>query len=261
MKGLGPEGGGEHRRPARKARRPRDRPSGFSSPTCCRSPRSLAADLLDHPASDAVAVAGSARRLGRDLQGRRPDRHRERSRRSWRTALVEHPLAAASGNPGVRVAQVTTQNGVSDRPSDRRAGGLRQPTFSTSPARRRTTSSFASARSSMGLSVSEHGITDRRVRQGRPASRPKRRSTSASASRYIEPELRQARGEIKASRDGELPELVDARTTSRGDLHSHTTLSDGKNDARGDGRSCRERSATPTSRSPTTRPPTASATT
>src|SRR5207245_10254317 len=43
---------------------------------------------------------------------------------------------------------------------------------------------------------------------------------------YIEPELRENRGELEAAAAGELPELI---TTSdlRGDLHSHTTASDG----------------------------------
>ena len=44
---------------------------------------------------------------------------------------------------------------------------------------------------------------------------------------YIEPELREGRGELEAARNGELPELV-TREMIRGDLHSHTTLSDGR---------------------------------
>lgn len=43
---------------------------------------------------------------------------------------------------------------------------------------------------------------------------------------YIEPELREDRGEIKAALDGELPELV-ALDDLRGDLQAHTTASDG----------------------------------
>jgi DNA polymerase (family 10) len=45
---------------------------------------------------------------------------------------------------------------------------------------------------------------------------------------YIEPELREGTGELRAAREGELPELVELGDL-RGDLHSHTTLSDGKN--------------------------------
>ncbi len=44
---------------------------------------------------------------------------------------------------------------------------------------------------------------------------------------YIEPELRENRGEIEAARKGNLPELVTVEDI-RGDLQMHTTASDGK---------------------------------
>lgn len=43
---------------------------------------------------------------------------------------------------------------------------------------------------------------------------------------FIEPELREGRGEVAAALAGRLPRLV-ARTDLRGDLHTHTTASDG----------------------------------
>src|SRR6202042_960685 len=43
---------------------------------------------------------------------------------------------------------------------------------------------------------------------------------------YIEPELRENRGELEAAARHELPQLID-RHDLRGDLHSHTTASDG----------------------------------
>ncbi|MHA3770380.1 DNA polymerase/3'-5' exonuclease PolX [Verrucomicrobiota bacterium sgz303538] len=45
---------------------------------------------------------------------------------------------------------------------------------------------------------------------------------------YIEPELREDRGEIQAAREQRLPKLITLEQI-RGDLHSHTTASDGKN--------------------------------
>lgn len=45
---------------------------------------------------------------------------------------------------------------------------------------------------------------------------------------WIEPELREDRGEIEAARDGKLPRLI-GRADIRGDLHCHTTASDGQN--------------------------------
>jgi DNA polymerase (family 10) len=44
----------------------------------------------------------------------------------------------------------------------------------------------------------------------------------------IEPELREGRGEIEAGDTGELPDLITVEQV-RGDLHCHTTLSDGRN--------------------------------
>jgi DNA polymerase (family 10) len=79
----------------------------------------------------------------------------------------------------------------------------------------------------MGLSVSEHGITD--SESGEVA----RYATEAEVYGrlgldYIEPELREANGEIQAAAEGTLPELVTLGDI-RGDLHCHTTISDGRN--------------------------------
>jgi DNA polymerase (family X) len=48
---------------------------------------------------------------------------------------------------------------------------------------------------------------------------------------FIPPELRENRGEIEAARDGKLPRLV-SRGDLKGELHSHTTASDGRNSLR-----------------------------
>jgi DNA polymerase (family 10) len=48
---------------------------------------------------------------------------------------------------------------------------------------------------------------------------------------YIEPELRENRGEIAAAQTGCLPDLV-TLADLRGDLHAHTSASDGKNSLR-----------------------------
>lgn len=45
---------------------------------------------------------------------------------------------------------------------------------------------------------------------------------------YIEPELRENRGEFEAAEEGNLPELIKL-SDIKGDLHSHTILTDGKN--------------------------------
>lgn len=78
-----------------------------------------------------------------------------------------------------------------------------------------------------GLHVSEYGILDDATG-----------ATEACASEqevyerlglvYIEPELRENRGELEAARAGELPRLIELKDI-RGDLHSHTIASDGHN--------------------------------
>lgn len=45
---------------------------------------------------------------------------------------------------------------------------------------------------------------------------------------YIEPELRENRGEFEAAEEGKLPKLIKL-SDIKGDLHSHTVLTDGKN--------------------------------
>ena len=78
-----------------------------------------------------------------------------------------------------------------------------------------------------GLSVSEHGITETESGDVETCA------TEAGVYErlgyaYIEPELREGRGELKAAREGKLPDLVELADI-KGDLHSHTTLSDGRN--------------------------------
>jgi DNA polymerase (family 10) len=185
----------------------------------------LARWLREHPAAERVEVAGSVRRWAEtckdiDLIATAEDPQ----------ALAEHllasPLIAAAGKPGPNGARAQTQNGVS---VDLRIvapdafGNLLQH-FTGSQAHNVQLREDAVAR---GLSVSEHGITE--VETG------KVEHCAGEASVYerlgyafIEPELREGRGELRAAREGELPQLIELADV-RGDLHSHTTLSDGRN--------------------------------
>jgi len=181
--------------------------------------------LREHPSSRAVEIAGSARRLAEtckdiDLIATASDGA------ALATALIEHPLAAASGNPSANGARITTYNGVA---VDLRIvppeeyGNLLQH-FTGSAAHNVQLRERAVK---MGLSVSEHGIKDTETGE------VELHTTEAAVYkrlglRYIEPELREGRGEIKAAADGRLPKLIELGDI-RGDLHSHTTLSDGKN--------------------------------
>ena len=46
--------------------------------------------------------------------------------------------------------------------------------------------------------------------------------------KWMEPELREDRGEIEAASKGKLPKLIELKDI-RGDLHLHTTATDGRN--------------------------------
>ena len=92
-----------------------------------------------------------------------------------------------------------------------------------------------------GLHVSEYGILD-------DATATATAETFATEHEvyerlglaYIEPELRENRGELEAARKGELPRLIELEDI-RGDLHSHTVASDGHNTIEEMGRAARER--------------------
>ena len=185
----------------------------------------LASDLRADPASDAVEVAGSARRRTEtchdiDLIATAPDPP------ALARALLDHPLAATRGSSGEGGARITTHNGVAVdlRIVAPEAYGNLLQHFTGSAEHNIELRERAVA---MGLSVSEHGISD--TASGEVA----RYSTEAEVYgrlglAYIEPELREATGEIAAAAEDALPELVGLEHI-RGDLHCHTTLSDGHN--------------------------------
>ncbi|MFH1689456.1 MAG: DNA polymerase/3'-5' exonuclease PolX [Candidatus Eisenbacteria bacterium] len=76
---------------------------------------------------------------------------------------------------------------------------------------------------SKGLKLSEYGLFkgDRRV-----AARTEESIYKKLGMEYVEPELREDRGEVEAALEGTLPELVEL-SDIRGDLHVHSNYSDG----------------------------------
>jgi DNA polymerase (family 10) len=185
----------------------------------------LAAALREHPAANRVEVAGSARRWAetcKDIDiiatADEPTALAE--------AMAANPLIAAASTPGPNGLRAQTHNGVS---VDLRVvapaafGNLLQH-FTGSKAHNVQLREEAVAR---GLSVSEHGITD--TESGKvDLCESEEAVYERLGYAYIEPELREGRGELKAARAGELPELIGLGDI-KGDLHSHTTLSDGRN--------------------------------
>ncbi len=185
----------------------------------------LAAALREHHAADRVEVAGSARRRTEtckdiDLIATAEDPQ------VLAEQLASHPLVSAAGTPGANGVRALTHNGI---PVDLRIvapdafGNLLQH-FTGSAAHNIQLREDAVSR---GFSVSEHGITETETGKVHRCATEEEVYKRLGYS-YIEPELREGTGELGAAREGELPELVELGDV-RGDLHSHTTLSDGKN--------------------------------
>jgi DNA polymerase (family X) len=76
-----------------------------------------------------------------------------------------------------------------------------------------------------GLHVSEYGIADDESGETY-ACATEEEVYERLGMQYIEPELRENRGELEAARKGTLPQLVESVL---GDLHMHTIASDGRN--------------------------------
>ncbi len=78
-----------------------------------------------------------------------------------------------------------------------------------------------------GLHVSEYGIEDERTGATTTCA-SEREVYELLGLEYIEPELREDRGELEAARTGALPKLIEPGDI-KGDLHCHTVASDGHN--------------------------------
>ena len=181
----------------------------------------LVAYLRPHPGCIRVSEAGSVRRRAEtvkdvDLIATSDDA----------VALLEHyvafPGAADVTAQGETKATITSQNGIA---ADLRVvppacyGNLLQ--HFTGSAAHNVALREAAVR--QGLSVSEWGIEDA---DGATATMESEEQVyKALGYTWIAPELRENTGELEAARRGALPTLVDS---VRGDLHMHTTWSDGR---------------------------------
>jgi DNA polymerase (family 10) len=184
----------------------------------------LAAALREHPAATRVEVAGSVRRWGETCKDIDLIATAEEPA-ALAEHLAGHPLVAAAGTPGVSGVRAQTHNGISVdlRIVAPQAFGNLLQHFTGSKAHNVQLREDAVRR---GLSVSEHGITDAESGETVLCATEEEVYERLSYA-YVEPELREGRGELKAAREGKLPRLV-AVEDVQGDLHSHTTLSDGR---------------------------------
>jgi DNA polymerase (family 10) len=185
----------------------------------------LAAALREHPAANRVEVAGSVRRWGETCKDIDLIATAEQPA-ALAEHLASHPLVASAGTPGTNGVRAQTHNGISVdlRIVAPEAFGNLLQHFTGSQAHNIQLREDAVRR---GLSVSEHGVTDTETDEVTLCATEEEVYDRLGYA-YIEPELREGRGELKAAREGELPELVTVEDI-QGDLHSHTTLSDGRN--------------------------------
>src|SRR5215204_3351120 len=184
----------------------------------------ICSDLMDLGVANRIQVAGSARRWAEtckdlDLIATTDDPS------ALAEALATHGLSAETRRGGDAAASVLTHTGlkVDLRIGTEKTFGNLLQHFTGSAAHNVQLRERALAR---GLSVSEHGVA--KVEGKRVHKFADEAGVYETLGLpYIEPELREGRGEIEAGDTGELPELVTVDDI-RGDLHCHTTLSDGR---------------------------------
>ena len=80
-----------------------------------------------------------------------------------------------------------------------------------------------------GLKINEYGVFrgNKKNAGKKIAGKTEEEIFKALGLSYIEPELRENKGEIEAAKQGKLPHLIDEKDL-RGDFHAHTRLTDGK---------------------------------
>lgn len=225
VKGLGPKAEENVLASLERVGEPGEGPGRLLLSTVRPIAEELAEALREHPGAHRVEVAGSVRRWADtckdiDLIATADDG------KDLAQHLADHPLIAAAGKPSENGVRAQTHNGVS---VDLRIvppqefGNLLQH-FTGSQAHNIQLREDAVKRN---LSVSEHGITDTETDEV-TLCETEHEVYERLGYAYIEPELREGRGELKAAREGKLPTLVELADV-RGDLHAHTTLSDGRN--------------------------------
>jgi DNA polymerase (family X) len=186
--------------------------------------RAIEAELAAHPAALRVAIAGSARRYRetvRDLDLIATASDAGVLIDAFCTAPWVVDVAARGGTKATVVAQDGLRFDLRVVPPES-FGNLLQH-FSGSKDHNVALREAAVRR---GLSVSEYGIAE--VETGEVhAFASEQEVYRFLGYEWIPPELRENCGELEAARNGALPKLVELADL-RGDLHTHTTWSDGK---------------------------------
>ena len=185
----------------------------------------LVESLREHPGALRVELAGSARRMAEtckdlDIVAAAKDP------RALAAAFCELPWIDEAGSPGEAGARGVTYHGI---PVDLRIvpeesfGNLLQHLTGSG----RHNEALRTQAVKRGLHVSEYGVADDSSGNSHACATEAEVYELLGLS-YIEPELREDRGELEAARKGRLPQLV-SLDDIRGDLHMHTVASDGRN--------------------------------
>jgi DNA polymerase (family 10) len=193
--------------------------------------------LRVHPAADKVALAGSARR-GTDSVKDIDIIATSSDPAALAAALAELDVVESASPSGDNAARAQTHTGVAVDlrvvEPDQFGNVLQHLTGS-----KEHNLALREAAVRRGLHVSEYGILEDE------SGATLRCSTEEAVYErlglaWIPPELREGRGELAAAAEGTLPELI-VEADLRGDLHMHTTLSDGRHTLEQMGAGARDR--------------------
>ncbi len=179
--------------------------------------------IREHPATVRAEFAGSARRMAEsvkdlDIVATASDPA------ALARAAVELAQVEAASNPGENAVRLRTHAGlnVDLRIVEPDQFGNVLQHLTGSKEHNVALRDFAVRR---GLHISEYGVLDDAT--GITHRCPTEQEVYALLGMaYIEPELRENRGELEAALEGKLPELI-TLADLKGDLHAHTTASDG----------------------------------
>jgi len=211
----------------RMAAEPPERANGrLLLPRAIELGETLAAGLMEHGGPGThVQLAGSARRLADSVKDidliAVTTKPTTLAKSLSRLGEIEHVSSASK--PGARGR---THSGVSvdlriAKPAQ--LGNLLQHFTGSGPHN----AALREAAVRRGLHVSEYGVLEDATGVTHIYATEQEVYELLGLS-YIEPELRENRGELAAAGSGQLPELIELDDI-RGDLHCHTTASDGKN--------------------------------
>ncbi|KOV70218.1 phosphoesterase [Streptomyces sp. MMG1121] len=191
--------------------------------TALETAEEIVAELSGLPGCGRCAYAGSLRRM-RETVGDLDVLVAARRSEPFMAALCELPGTAEVIARGAKKTSVRTVRGlqVDLRVLPPQSWGAGMQYFTGSKGHNIRTRTIAVHQ---GLKLSEYGLFDAESGDSL-ASRTEEEVYARLGLPWIAPTLREDRGEVEAGLHGELPEVVTEKDV-RGDLHTHTDLTDG----------------------------------